>query len=79
MSPSFTTSGYFSITNTNISNTVYANSFYQTQRKTETKKERIKRIAKEKMFASWKTYNQKTESIIEIKQVCKPKHKLKQP
>ncbi len=41
----------------------------------ETKKEKNKRIAKEKMFASWKVYNQKTENIIEIKQICKPKHK----
>ena len=37
-------------------------------------KEKIKRIAKEKMFASWKTYNQKTEKILDIKQICKPRH-----
>jgi hypothetical protein len=42
----------------------------------ETKKQRITRIAKEKMFASWKTHNQKTEKINKIIQVCKPKHKL---
>jgi hypothetical protein len=45
-------------------------------RKIETKKERIKRIATEKMLASWKTFNEKTKTIIKIKQVCKPKHKL---
>jgi len=44
--------------------------------KKETKKQRILRIAKEKMLASWKTYNQKTPYVIEIKQLCKPKHKL---
>lgn len=43
-------------------------------KKYETKKEKIKRIAKEKMFASWKTYNQKTEKILDIKQICKPRH-----
>lgn len=43
-------------------------------RKHETKKEKTKRIAKEKMFASWKTYNQKTEKILDIKQICKPRH-----
>lgn len=45
--------------------------------KYETKKEKIKRVAKEKMFASWKTYNQKTEKILEVKQICKPRHKIK--
>lgn len=45
-------------------------------RKVETKKERIKRIATEKMFASWNMHNKKTEHIIEIIQVCKPRHKF---
>ena len=44
----------------------------------ESKKQRIARIAKEKMFASWKMYNQKTEKTIKIIQVCKPRHKLNQ-
>jgi len=44
--------------------------------KIESKKAKIKRIAKEKMFASWKVYNQKTTNIIEIKQICKPRHKI---
>lgn len=46
------------------------------QKKKETKKQRILRIAKEKMLASWKTYNQKTPYVIDMKQLCKPKHKL---
>lgn len=45
-------------------------------RKVETKKQRIKRLAKEKMLASWKTYNQKTPYVIDIKQLCKPQHKM---
>lgn len=45
-------------------------------KKQETKKEKIKRVAKEKMFASWKTYNQKTEKILEVKQICKPRHNI---
>jgi len=45
-------------------------------KKPETKKERTARIAKERMLASWKTHNQKTISVIELKQVCKPKHNL---
>lgn len=44
--------------------------------KVETKKERIKRIAIEKMLASWKMHNQKTQTIIEIKQICKPRHSV---
>lgn len=43
-----------------------------TYRKQETKKERIKRIAKEKMLASWKLHNDVTLTIIKIKQYCKP-------
>ncbi len=57
------------------SNEVSANNNYSAP-KVETKKERIKRIAKEKMFASWKSFNQKTEKIIEIKQICKPQHRI---
>lgn len=43
----------------------------------ETKKERLKRIAKEKMLASWNLFNQETETIIKIKQFCKPRHVFK--
>ncbi len=56
-------------------NAVYA-SIISPSEKRETKKEKTKRVAEEKMFASWKVYNQKTESIIEIKQICKPRHKI---
>lgn len=48
---------------------------YATVRHIETKKERQKRIANEKMYASWKLYNLKTISIQEIKQLCKPMHR----
>lgn len=44
--------------------------------KPETKKEKIARIAKEKMYASWKTFQQNHISIIQVKQICKPRHKL---
>jgi len=60
----------------------YANIQYANLRRSscvqnvETKKERIARIAKYKMLASWKTYNQKTEKIIKMKQICKPRHRL---
>ena len=53
----------------------HSNSFVSST-KVETKKERIKRIAKEKMYASWKTYNDRTVTIKEIKQICKPMHKI---
>ncbi len=46
-------------------------------RQTETKKQRIARIAKELMYASWKIFNQKTVSIIKIIQIRKPRHQLK--
>lgn len=58
-------------------NIYYANGIgYIKPKKVETKKERIQRIAKEKMFASWKLFNQKTPTVIEIKQFCKPRHNL---
>ena len=49
----------------------------RSNRKEETKKEKIKRIAKEKMFASWKTIDRKTETINILKQICKPRHQMK--
>jgi hypothetical protein len=45
----------------------------------ETKKEREKRIAKEKMYASWKTHNQREAEkpkVFQIKQICKPRHQM---
>ena len=66
----------FTITETN---TVYSNvtnsccPYCRCEKKQEeTKKQRIARIAKEKMLASWKIYNQKTETINEILKECKP-------
>ncbi len=38
----------------------------------ETKKQRILRISREKMRASWMLYNQKTVTIIEVLQRNKP-------
>ncbi len=46
------------------------------QQKQETKKERVKRVAAEKMHASWKLHNQKTEKILVMKQICKPRHNI---
>lgn len=66
--------GPFALTRVTSTDIVYANNIGYIQRKVETKKERIKRIAKEKMYASWKTFNQRTPTIIEIIQICKPKH-----
>ena len=42
----------------------------------ETKEAKKARIAREKMFASWKTYNDKTMTVKEIKQVCRPQHRV---
>lgn len=58
---------------------VYANGIgYIKSKKAETKKERTKRISTEKMLASWKIHNDKTPTIIEIKQICKPIHRVGQ-
>jgi hypothetical protein len=54
----------------------YVSNYNYVSKKVETKRERIKRVAKERMYASWKTYNDKTETIKEIKQICRPQHKL---
>ncbi len=42
----------------------------------ETKKQRIARIAKEKMLASWKKEQFKTDKIKQVIQVYKPQHRL---
>lgn len=80
MSPSFQ---YWDVTHVTVSAseaTVSSNlsGSYQsagyTHLKTESKKERIARIAKERMFASWKWHNQVTMSVIEVKRFLKPKY-----
>ena len=60
-----------------FSGTFSANSSREFKTKVETKKERIKRIAAEKMYASWITYQEKTMTIRLTKQVCKPRHLLR--
>ena len=54
------------------------NSYYSPFEATisETKEAKKIRIAREKMFASWKVYNDKTITVKEIKQICKPRHRL---
>lgn len=42
----------------------------------ETKKQRTVRVAKEKMLASWKKEQFKTDKIKQVIQVCKPQHRL---
>lgn len=51
----------------------------QQKKKQETKKERIARLAKEKMLASWKKHNQREPErpkVIQMKQICKPQHRI---
>lgn len=43
---------------------------------TETKQQKIKRIAKQRMLASWNTHHQKQNNVKQVKQNCKPQHKL---
>ncbi len=79
MAPSEYPQGHpFAITRVYNYGYTYANSCYNdpryAPRKKETKQEKIKRIAIERMYASRKTYNQRTTSQIEIKQLCKPRH-----
>lgn len=44
--------------------------------KEETKKEKLDRISRKKMLASWKKYNQKTPSIIKLKEICRPRNRI---
>jgi hypothetical protein len=44
--------------------------------KTETKKEKIARIAKELMLASWKDYNDRTVTVKEVNFIGKPKYRF---
>lgn len=65
------------ITNTYSTTCVGVSFTYPFLKKVETKKERIERIAKENMLASHKTYNQKTPTVKQTKQICKPIHRIR--
>jgi len=67
---------YSDITQTNFNNTQSNGTICYSTIKKETKKQRISRIAKEKMLSSWNSFNQKTLNIKEIKQICKPKNNI---
>jgi len=58
------------------SGTNYYQSYEIPRQIVETKKDKLDRVSKEKMLASWKTYDQKDMNIIKIKQMCKPQHKM---
>lgn len=76
MAPAYPYDNYTTQTITPLRGRVYDVCNHVVVKKIETKKEKEDRIAKERMFASWKTYNDKTETIKEIKQICKPRHKI---
>jgi hypothetical protein len=61
-----------------IGNTTYRIDSYTAPRpvKKETKKERVSRIATEKMLASRHVFDQKTMTVKNYKQICKPRHRL---
>lgn len=71
-----TTTDYTYTYGTTYSSGSYTFTNFQEKRK-ESKKEKIARIAKENMLASHKTYNQKTPTIKQVKQVCKPIYKIR--
>ncbi len=52
------------------------NSSSSSRKIVETKKEKTDRISKEKMLTSWKVYDQKTLTVIKVKQMCKPVHRI---
>jgi len=57
----------------------YSDIYIPETKKVETKKEKTQRIAKEKMYASWKSHNQnkpEERKVIQIKQICKPRHRI---
>lgn len=76
MAPSNIYGGYYGLTPPTlaIGYAVYANPCGPTTKKVETKKQRIARLAKEKMLASWNMHHQNTPTIIEVIQICKPRH-----
>ncbi len=49
---------------------------FSTKKRKETKKEKIARIAKEKMHASWKTQDQISSNLFKLKQLCKPQFRI---
>ncbi len=53
---------------------LYSPTNYIKLQKRESKKEKQARIAKELMFASWKTVDQNMYNIFRLKQICKPRH-----
>jgi len=59
----------------------YSSVCYQTGNyvpvKRESKKQRIARIAKEKMFASWQLRHEKKPQVFKVIQTCKPRHVIK--
>lgn len=60
------------------SNTSYSSCYNSSSRISaikETKKEKRDRISKEKMLASWKVYNDKTTTVIQILGFCYQKKK----
>ena len=79
MAPAFYTGIDITPTRIDTSNTITVSSYsiYQKVQKKETKKQKQKRIAKERMLASWKTYNDKTPTVKVVKQICKPIHRMK--
>lgn len=48
----------------------------ETRPKPETKKQRIARVAKERMLSSWNKHHDKTMTIKKVIQVCKPNHRI---
>ena len=67
---------YGTYTQTTVTPTRWYQASVATVKKTESKKDKIRRIAKAKMFASWKTYDQKNRYVIQVKQLCKPQHRV---
>lgn len=49
------------------------------EQKEETRKEKIARLAKEKMHASWKVRDQREPDkpkVFQLRQICKPRHRV---
>jgi hypothetical protein len=70
-----------SVTDTSASNHFFRGYYsnqheFEERKKVETKKEKLDRISKTKMLASWKKYDEKTPTVKQIKQMCKPVHRI---
>jgi hypothetical protein len=82
MAPSHPTTGYSETTSSYSNGCLTCSTWVSSTGTTkvcqapETKQEKKARIAREKMFASWKLYNLRTVSVKQIKQICKPRHML---